>query len=313
MEAIVWSMLPVVVIVALGYAAVKYELVTQAANEGLTRFVFVIALPALIFRNIAISNLAGNAQFIWKVLLAYYGAALIILILGMVVAALVFKMGKAEQSIIGVGASHSNLILLGVPAVLILLGNRWATPLLLIVGLHGLLMAIILTAVSRVRAGKAGEVPKAIWQSFMVQAKNPIFVALALGVIYSLLIQAEYKLPAPVNGILRILGSAVVPASLFGLGGMMVRYKFGGQTAEALAVSALKLAAFPFLVWIIGNWVFGLNNWAWVAAMLATMPVGFNMHNMASRSQNGASLASTTTVMSTVLSIVAVFVLLYLK
>lgn len=309
---IVWSMLPVVVVVALGYVAVKYELISQAANEGLTRFVFVIALPAMIFRNMATANLASNADFIWRVLAAYYVAALAIMVIGIVVGAFLFRMGKAEQSIFAVGASHSNLILLGVPAVLILLDGSRTQPLFMIVGLHGLLMAVILTTVSRVRARKWGEIPKAMWQSFLVQARNPIFVALALGVIYGLLIREQYELPAPANDILKILSNVVIPASLFGLGGMMIRYKFGGQGAEAIAVSALKLAAFPFFVWLFASQL-GLNNWAWVAAMLATMPVGFNMANMASRSQNGAAMANTTTVMSTVLAIVAVFVLLYLR
>ena len=310
MENIAWAMLPVVVVVALGYAAVRFELISQAANEGLTRFVFVIALPAMIFRNLATGDFSIRTQFVWKVLLSYYGSALIVLILGLVVAAFLFRMGKAEQSIFAVGASHSNVILLGVPAVLMLVGAKSATPLLLIVGLHGLFMAIILTAVGRVRAGKARDVPKAIWQSFLVQAKNPIFVALVLGVIYNLLIQDEFPLPGPLNGILKTLSTAVVPASLFGLGGMMVRYKFGGQASEAAAVSALKLVAFPVLVWLAARELAGLNTYAMVAAMLAAMPVGFNMANMASRSQNGSAMANTTTVMSTVLSIVAVFVLL---
>ena len=313
MEAIIWLVLPVVVIVGLGYAAVRFDFVSQAANEGITKFVFVVALPALMFRNLAISNIEGNLQFIWKILLAYYLGALAILVIGIVVAQFAFRMGKAEQNIFAVGASHSNLILLGVPSVLILMGSKSVTPLLLVVGLHGMLMAVILTLVSHVRAGKAGNAPKAIWQAVVTQAKNPIFIALALGIIYSLFIQGQYKLPGSLNSILRILGNAVLPASLFGLGGMMVRYKIGGQIPQAAAISALKLVAFPFVVWLLANQVLGLNNWAWVAALLAAMPVGFNMHNMASRSQQGAALASTTTALSTILSVIAVIALLYIR
>ncbi len=312
MEAIFWQILPVVVIVGLGYAAVRFDFVSQAANEGITRFVFAIALPALIFRNIAISDVAGNAQFIWKLLLGYYGGALAVMLLGIAVAKFAFNKGRAEQHILAVGASHANVILLGVPAVLLLMGNRWALPLLLIVGLHGLIMAILLTAVSRIRAGQAGELPGAIWQTLLNQAKNPIFIALVAGVLYSVFDLP--RLPNTANDVLRILGNAVLPASLFGLGGMMVRYRFAGQMPEAFAVSALKLAAHPLIVWFLaGPMVLGLNNWAWVAAMLAAMPVGFNMHNMASRSQQGSALASSSTTLSTLVAVVTVIAFLHFR
>jgi len=313
MEPIIWLVLPVVVIVGLGYAAVRFDFVSQAANEGITKFVFVVALPALIFRNLVYSDIAGLSQFIWKILVSYYAGALAIMVLGIVVAQMVFRMGRAEQNIFAVGASHSNLILLGVPAVLILMGPKFVTPLVLVVGVHAMFMAILLTLVSHIRAGKAGDAPKAVWASVVNQAKNPIFIALLLGIVYSLFIQGEYKLPATVNSILEILGSAVLPASLFGLGGMMVRYKIGSQVPQAAAVSALKLVVFPVVVWLLAKQALGLNTWAWAAALLAAMPVGFNMHNMASRSQNGAALAGTTTALSTILSVIAVIALLYLQ
>ncbi|MDH3229088.1 MAG: AEC family transporter [Alphaproteobacteria bacterium] len=311
MEPIFWQILPVVIIVGLGYAAVRFDFVSQAANEGITRFVFAIALPALIFRTLASSNVEGNLQFIWKILTGYYGGALAVMLLGIVVAKFLFNKGRAEQHILAVGASHSNLILLGVPAVLILMGNRYAMPLLLVVGLHGMIMAILLTLVSRIRAGQAGELPSALWQTVLNQAKNPIFIALVASVLYSVFDLP--KLPGTADTVLRILGNAVLPASLFGLGGMMVRYRFAGQMPEAAAVSALKLVAHPLIVFLIANQALGLNNWAWVAAMLAAMPVGFNMHNMASRSQNGGALASTATALSTVLAVVTVIAFLYYR
>lgn len=311
MDTIFWQILPVVVIVGLGYAAVRFDFVSQAANEGITRFVFAVALPALMFRNLATGDIAGNLQFIWRLLLAYYGGALAIMLIGIAVAKFAFGRDRAEQHILAVGASHANVILLGVPALLILLGTRWVTPLLMIVGLHGMIMAILLMMVSRIRAGQAGELPKAIGQTLLNQAKNPIFIALVAGCFYSILDPG--RLPDTANAVLRILGSAVLPASLFGLGGMMVRYRFAGQIPEAAAVSALKLVAHPLVVWLIADPLLGLNNWAWVAATIAAMPVGFNMHNMASRSQQGAALASSSTALSTLIAVVTVFALLAIR
>lgn len=311
MDSIFWQILPIIIVVGLGYAAIRFDFVSQAANEGITRFVFAVALPALLFRNLATANVTGNLQYIWKLLLGYYGGSLILMLGGIVVAKYVFGKGRAEQHIHAVGASHANLILLGVPAGLILLGTRFTMPLLLVVGLHGMIMALLLMLVSRIRAGQVAGLPLAIGQTALNQAKNPIFIALVAGILYSVLDLPE--LPGWANAILRILGNAVLPAALFGLGGLMVRYRFAGHYAEAGSVAALKLVAHPVIVYLIAGSLLGLNNWAWVAALLAAMPVGFNMHNMASRSQNGAALATTATALSTVASIVTVMALLYIR
>ena len=300
---------PVVAIVLIGFVSVRFEFIGQAVSDGLSKFVFAVALPALLFRNLALSDIVGNLDFIWRVLTGYYVGALAVLLLGIVVAKYAFRMGQAEQNILAVGASHSNTVLLGVPAVLIVMANQFVMPLLLIVGLHGLMMAILLTIIARVRARKAGDIPKAIGQNFLAQAKNPIFIALVAGILYSV-----FGLPAfysEINTVLRYLGNAAVPLALFSLGGMMVRYKFSGHAPEAAAVSALKLVAHPFIVWVLAGPLLGLNNWALVAALVAAMPAGFGMHNMASRSERGGATASSTIVISTVLSAVAVVVVLY--
>lgn len=303
--------IPILAVVLIGFVSVRFNYVNQAVVDALSRFVFTVAFPALLFRNLASADVTGNLDYIWRVLTGYYLGAVVVLVLGIVIAKFAFKMGQAEQNIFSVGSSHSNMIMLGVPATLIIFNAKWTLPLLLITGLHGIVMAILLTLVLRIRAGKAAELPSALWQAIVSQAKNPIFIALAAGVIYSVV--GAPKLPGEINTILRILGNAVLPATLFALGGMMVRYSFGGHIPQAAAVSGLKLAAHPLIVWAIAGPLMGLNNWAWVAALLAAMPAGFNMHNMASRSKNGESMAATTIAMSTVLSVVAVLILLYLK
>lgn len=311
METAFFDVLPVVAVAAIGYIAVRFGLVSQAANDGISRFVFAIVFPAFIFRNLMYSNVAGNIQFIWKILASYYLGAAAVLVLGMVIAGMMFRAGKAEQHIIGVGASHSNVVLLGVPAILMLLGPRATIPMIFIVGLHTLFMAIILTAVGRAQAGRVGELPQAVWHTLVGQAKNPIFIALVAGVLYSMLDLPRF--PGEAVSVLNILSDALKPAALFALGGMLVRYNFSGQAAEAMAVSALKLVAFPVIVLLLAKSVFGLNTWAWYATFLAAMPSGFNVHNMASRSQAGASMASTAIVLSTLASIISVMVLLDYK
>jgi predicted permease len=316
MESIILSVLPVAIIVGLGYLTTRFNYISSSVIDGISRYVFAIALPALIFRNMANGGLPDNLAPVWQILLAYFIGALAVLVLGIVVGRYLLNSGQAEQNIIAVGASHSNMVLLGVPAVLMILGTKYVGPLILVVGLHGVLMAVLLTVVIRVRAGKAGEAPLAAWQAALGQAKNPVFIALVLGILYDVAgnMMDAPRLPDMANSILRTLSSALYPCSLFALGGMMMRYKWGSKVKEAAAVTALKLAAHPLIVWVLAKPLLGLpNSWVWVAVMLALMPVGFNMQNLASRSKNAAGLADTAIIMSTVLSLVAIVTMLYVK
>lgn len=316
MELIISSVLPVVIIVAIGYLTARFNYISSSVIDGISRYVFAIALPALIFRNMANGGLPGDLGPVWQILLSYFIGALAVLVLGIVIARFAMNSGQAEQNIIAVGASHSNMVLLGVPAVLMILGTKYVVPLSLVVGLHGVLMAVLLTLVVRIRAGKAGEAPLAAWQAALGQAKNPVFIALALGILYDIAgdMLDVPRLPDMANSILRTLSSALYPCSLFALGGMLLRYRLGAYVKEAAAVTALKLAAHPLIVWAIAKPVLGMpNSWVWVAVTLALMPVGFNMHNLASRSKNAAGLADSAIAMSTVLSLIAVMAMLYVK
>jgi predicted permease len=179
-----------------------------------------------------------------------------------------------------------------------------------------MLMAVLLTSVINLRAGKAGELPSSIMRAVVTQAKNPIFIALVLGVAYDLIGGAAGapRLPDIVNSVIRTLSSALYPCSLFALGGMLVRYNFGNRMGEAAAVTALKLAAHPFIVWLLAGPILGLSSsWTWAAVILAVMPVGFNMHNLASRSKNATGLAGTAILLSTILCPLAVMAIMYLR
>ena len=54
MTAILTTILPVFGLIALGYLAARVRYITATAAQGLTQFVFNIAIPALLFRTIVL-------------------------------------------------------------------------------------------------------------------------------------------------------------------------------------------------------------------------------------------------------------------
>ena len=63
---------PVFALIAAGYVAVLLRFVSETANKGISEFAFSIAIPALLFRTIVVSEFPEvSAIKVWS---AYYGA-----------------------------------------------------------------------------------------------------------------------------------------------------------------------------------------------------------------------------------------------
>ena len=97
---------------------------------------------------------------------------------------------------------------------------------------------------------------------------------------------------------MQLLASAAVPCSLFALGGVLVRYRIGGDLQQAMAASGLKLVAHPMLAWVLAKLVFGLSGaWTWVVVMLAAMAgrvsdLGLTPNRIAALGENVVLLAN---------------------
>jgi predicted permease len=310
MEKSFLLILPVVAIVALGYLAVRFDYVGQAAADGLMRFVIAVAVPAFLFRTLVRADLPADLGEVWGLLLSYYLGAIAVYLIGIAVARYAFRGGSAEQNALAAGASHANVALLGIPAVFLVLGGKQAVPLALVVGVHALVMGVLATAVQHVRRRRAGTLPSACKDLLVDQVRSPILLAFVAGVIHARL---ELPLSGPPDVVLRLLASAAVPCALFALGGVLVRYRIGGDLQQAMAASGLKLVVHPLLAWVLAKLVFGLSGpWTWVVVMLAAMPFEAAAGGKSRRAVTGAEAAGTTVALSSVLAVVSVWVLIYI-
>ena len=61
---------PVVAIIALGFFVVRANMFTPEQNMALNKFVFMIAAPALLFRNVAVTEFPETTP--WGLWLSYY-------------------------------------------------------------------------------------------------------------------------------------------------------------------------------------------------------------------------------------------------
>ena len=310
MEKSFLLLLPVVGVAALGYLSVRLDYVSQAAADGLMRFVVAVAVPAFLFRTLVRADLPADFGKVWGLLLSYYLGAVAVYLIGLAVARYAFRGGSAEQNALAAGASQANVVLLGIPAVFLILGGKQAVPLALLVGVHALVLGVLASVVQQLRRRQAGGLPGVFKDLLVEQVRSPILLAFVGGVIYA---RFDLPLSGPPDDVLRLLASAAVPCALFALGGVLVRYRIGGDLQQAMAASMLKLAVHPLLAWVLANQVFGLSGaWTWVVVMLAAMPFEAAADSRSRRAVTGAEAAGTTVALSSLLAVFSVWLLIYI-
>ncbi len=302
MEKSLILVLPVLGMFLIGYLLVKFGWLSQAVTDGVGRFTVAVAIPLLVFRTMAGSKFPKDLGNVWELLASYYVGALLVFILAMAVARFAFHSSASEQGSYGIYATNSNVVLLGLPAVILVLGSKWTT-LMILVATHGLVMAMLATIVIGLARGQTGNLPQNLGKDVVTQAKNPILIALVVGLLMNLF---SVNLPGPANQIIAQLGNAAVPCALFAAGGTLARFSISGITQQNAAICALKLAAFPVIVWVLAKQVMSVpTSWAWIAVMLATMPIAFQTKG------RGGDADSSTVALSTLLGGVSLLVLTY--
>lgn len=291
--------IPVFVLVLIGYLASFSGILKAKDIEGLSRFVFNIALPVLLFNSLA--HVTLPSQLNWQFLFSYYLVVVIIYGLGMWLSKQWFAAPFAEQGVFGLGASYSNLMLVGLPIISAGLGDDALLPLFLLVSVHSAVL-FFLAAVTVESGENHGRSPQQIaLKTGKNLVRNPIVIGLTVGAVFNLL---SIPIPQPLDSAIEILSDATLPCSLLVLGGSLTTFKIAGHFLEAGLIIGLKLVLQPILVWILVFPVFHVDPlWGSVAVMAAGMPIGVSAYIYARNYHVGIAALSTAVLLSTILTI----------
>jgi len=112
---------PLFVLVLAGYLFVRVSRWPSSASDALTRFVFSLALPALLFQ--LMSGLSRLPPVDGRLLLAFFGGCFIVFGIGRLLGRVLFRLDGVSQSVFALGGIFSNNVLLGVPYAKSVLGE----------------------------------------------------------------------------------------------------------------------------------------------------------------------------------------------
>ncbi len=291
--------LPVIAVIAVGYLSARNGFFSDDNVATLNRFVFNLAAPALLFRNVAITEFPETLSLgLW---VSYYGPMLLVMaICGFMARGLFSGRASSEYVIIGFGGCFSNTVMLGIPIILTAFGAQAGLPLFMILAFHGLLVfttALICLEVTTNADLRLADLPPKLAAAMRDQA---VMMALAAGVIWNI---SGLGLAAPIDRFLDLLGSAAIPVALVAVGGRLAFIKLGESLVPTLYISAFKLALMPLAVYAMAHYLFALDAlFTATITVLAAMPSGVFTAVFATRYQTAEDEASGAIVVSTVLS-----------
>jgi predicted permease len=304
---IVDIIVPVFGIVLIGFLAGKTRFFNDADIEGLTKFVFNFAIPVMLFETMANTTLPDQIE--WGFLLSYYIGAFGVYGLAMVFGKVAFSQTLTEQGVFGLGAAYSNMVLLGVPLVLLSFGDEATVPLFLLISVHSGLMFFTVSVLGEVGRGEGKSFGALAWSALKGLIGNPIFGGLMLGTIFNLL---NWTLPDAIGSVIQTLGSAALPSAVFALGASLSLYRLAGQMPQAMTMVLLKILVHPIIVWVMVTFVFEVDPlWASVAIVMAALPVGINVYLFAMRYRVVIAPSATAVLVSTGLSVATISLLLW--
>ncbi|MDX5410847.1 MAG: AEC family transporter [Thauera sp.] len=307
MDIIFGIILPVFGTLGLGYVAARFGVFDEAANRGLSLFVFNFALPLMLFRAIAQAELP--AAMPWGYLLSYYIGAFGVYALTMIGTRVLFGRRLEEQAVLGLGGAFSNTGMLGIPLVMTAYGADAALPLFVMIACHSLLMLPPTTAlIEAARGAREGLGPMLAKLTRSVLG-TPIIWGLSGGLAFALL---GVALPGPLDAVARGLGSAATPCALFALGASLTRYSLGGNLREPALLVAGKTVLHPLIVWLLATQVFEVPPlWVATGVLLAALPAGITPYLFAQRHGVCQSTVASAVFLSTLVSVATLSALLF--
>lgn len=310
MSALLDVILPVFLVIGFGYVAARWLGFKDSAVDGVMQFAQGFALPLLLFASIARLDL-GQA-YEPGLMLSFYIGAFSGFGAGFLAARLLFNRPVTDSIAFGFVCLFSNSLLLGLPITERAYGPAALTGNVAIISIHApLFYAFGITCMELARSHGLGlsarTLARQVARAILVQ---PLVIGILCGFAVNL---SGLPLPAIAWSAIDMVTRAALPAALFGLGGVLYRYRPEGDFRAIAVLSAISLVLHPAITWLLGTQVFALDTAALRSAVLtAAMAPGVNAYVFANLYGVAKRVAASTVLVATALSIASIWVWLHI-
>jgi hypothetical protein len=290
--AIAYKLLAIMLIVGFGYIVGRLRWLGAAEAEParvLSNAAFYLFAPALFFRTTARLD---PAALPWPMIAAFFVPVVALMLVHY--AAQRWRrvergLPAAAPAVRTIAVAFGNSLQIGIPIAAGVFGETGLGLHLALVSVHALVLLLVVTTLveldlARERAqgaSRVGGLGAVLWVTLRNTVVHPVVLPVLAGAAWR---ATGLPLPGPVDEVLQLLGTAVVPLCLTLIGMSLAYLGFPRSLRGALGLTLLKLIVQPALVWVVAWGVFGLRGLPLqVVVMLAALPSGTNALMFAQR------------------------------
>lgn len=292
--------LPVFLIIGLGWLARWRGYFGDEAVDALMRYAQNIAAPILL--GVSIYGMDLGTAFQPGLLLSFYIGAFSAFALGIIGARALGRPGP-DAVAIGFACLFSNSLLLGVAITERAYGTAGLAGNFAIISIHSPIMYTLGIVAMELTRSRGQNLPlhrltRQIGRSILTQ---PLIIGILTGFAVNL---SGLTLPGFAFDGLKMIAGTTIPTALFGLGGVLFRYRPEGDGKAIALVVAASLGVHPIIAWTLGTQVFALDAPALRSAVItAAMAPGVNAYLFAHMYGVAKRVAASAVLIATGLSI----------
>ena len=256
---------PVFAIMLVGIIFAKRGLFDVAAAQAINRFVFFVAVPALLFSLLSRAPL-GLVDY--RLLALYFLSEIVIFAIASIVARLIFKKGVGEAILLGMAASFVNHVFFVLPIAIVLYGEQAAVPITAIIVID----TTIIFAGTIIGLEIASHRGESLWKVMRLFVRNPVLVAITTGLLVNI---SGIPVHDGIVTFTTFTGAAAAPAALFSLGIILAGTRVTTIDYAALSTTALKVLLHPLIAWLLFTGLVDIEPvWRDPALLVAAGPCG---------------------------------------
>ncbi len=294
------TVLPFLLYIAFGYGVRMSGLADEDFMKRLNKVIFQAFFPILMFNNLYSipEGMTLNLRLVAVAIIS-------VLFLQAVLLAVVPRLVKENErrGVIIQAIYRSNFVLFGIPLATSVFGEEGTL-------LATMMVAIVIpvyniTAVVILELFRGGKVPVSVLIKNIL--KNPMIRGALLGFIFHIRI----KLPVSVEGPIKQFANLTTPLALFVLGGTLHFNAIGGNLKYVVPSMTVKMVILPAVILAVATLLGFSGVERFVDFEMYATPVATASYAMAQNMGGDGELAGQFVVLSTVASVVTIFLWVY--
>lgn len=310
MDSLIYSLnatIPVFLVIVVGYILKRIGMLNDSFVKCTNKFNFTVTLPVLLFVDLSTTDIIGDFDLSYVLFCAITTT---VVFCGLWIGARLILKDKSLIAEFVQAGYRSSAAILGVAFIQNIYGDSGMAPVMIIgcVPLFNIFAVLVLTF----EGEKGGNGAEHIKKSIINIIKNPIIIAIALGVIASLI---KIDFPEIIDKTLSSFAKMATPLALVTIGAGFEGKKAIAKIKPSLAASMIKLMVLPAIFLPIA-FKLGFRDQALVALIIMLgSPTTPSSYIMAKNMGHEGVLTSSVVVMTTLLSSVTltlwIFVMRY--